>query len=311
MRSHLTHLVDYFGSRRAASVTISTIERYVVSRKGEGAAPATIDRETELLRRAFTLGVENGKIAFVPRIPRLLKLHENARRGFLDREAFETILRAILNPDFRDYLEWFWWTGMRPGEIAALSWADYDTQTKTLRLAAADAKIGEGRVVPVVGPLASIIERRRAARSLKSPFVFHSEGASFASKRNGLSDRFYAMWYRACEKAGLPGEKTPDGKPVPKGERIIPYDLRRSAVRNLRAVGVPERVAMEITGHRTRSMFDRYRIVDERDIGAAFEKRAQYEASLPPTGTLVSIVNTPASTPVAEDGSGKSLRRAG
>jgi integrase len=51
---------------------------------------------------------------------------KNARQGFLGRADFEALLAHVEDTDVRDYVEWFWWTGMRPNEIRQLTWAMFD-----------------------------------------------------------------------------------------------------------------------------------------------------------------------------------------
>jgi integrase len=83
-----------------------------------------------------------------------------------------------------------------------------------------------------------------------SPLVFHRGGRPIVD--------FRKRWAKTCEAATMPG--------------LIFHDLRRSAVRNLVSAGVDQTVAMRITGHRTVSIFQRYRIVSDDDVRGALER---------------------------------------
>jgi hypothetical protein len=73
-------------------------------------------------------------------------------------------------------------------------------------------------------------------------------------------------WQKACVAAGLGSLTEVEGKPDPRYTGLIIHDLRRSAIKNLMNVGVNEKVAMKISGHKTRAVFDRYHIVDTEDV---------------------------------------------
>ncbi|MEK6709125.1 MAG: site-specific integrase [Nitrospinota bacterium] len=257
LRSHNRHVRAFFTMDRALAVSMNRLRDYIAHRQGEKAAPATINREIEGLQRAFALAVEAGTLALAPRFPSFSE--RNARQGFFERGEFEAVLGHLGDEDLRDFLRWFYFTGMRPGEIRALTWADLDRETWTLRLHARDAKTGQGRALALEGEFRTIIERRIRARRIDCPFIFHRGG-----ERMG---EFRKAWNAACEKAGVAGR--------------IPYDLRRTAVRNMIRAGVDQAVAMKISGHRTDAIFRRYNIVSDDDLREAVVKTAAYVASLP------------------------------
>ncbi|NOU08627.1 MAG: site-specific integrase [Nitrospira sp.] len=274
LKSHLTHIRSYFRSDRARSVTRSRLLAYIEFRQKEGAANATINRELEPLQRAFSLALENETLAFAPQFPSLPE--DNARQVFFNRADFLKVVanlkvRGKIDTDLQDFMNWFFYTGMRPKETKSLTWAAFDKEKWTIRLEAKNAKTRRSRKLAIDGELRNILQRRIAARRLDCPLIFHRRGKVIGD--------FRKIWKGACEAAGLVGGLN----------GYIPYDCRRTAVRNLIRSGVEESTAMKISGHRTRSMLDRYNIQDDQDIQEAMVKVTEYVSTLPVESQVVSL----------------------
>jgi integrase len=103
------------------------------------------------------------------------------------------------------------------------------------------------------GYLTAVLLPHRASRQLEfsrrlsersGPYVFHRDGKPVHDLRGS--------WKKACRAAGL-------------GSTLF-HDLRRSSVRNMERAGVPRSVAMQLTGHRTESIYRRYAITNEADL---------------------------------------------
>jgi integrase len=256
------NLRPYFGGRRMASVTTADIRAYITARKTAKAANASINRELAALKRMFNLAIESEVLPTMPYFPMLEE--RNVRTGFFERDQFE-IVRRHLPADLRGVATFAYVTGWRvPSEVLSLQWAQVNQDEGLVRLEPDTTKNDEGREFPfaLMPELADLIDEQWAARPPDRicPWVFHRAGAPFLDKRGDPFRWFYDEWHAACEQAGCVGR--------------IPHDFRRTAVRNLVRVGVAEKTAMKLTGHKSRSVFDRYHIVNAADLREAVTRLA-------------------------------------
>jgi integrase len=263
------HLTPYFGARRMTTIGTADVRAFVARRQAEGAANGSINRDLTVLKHMFTLAVQGSKLMMRPYIPMLKE--NNVRMGFFEPEQFRSV-RNYLPAHMRPIVECAYITGWRvPSEILPLEWRQVEMQAGEIRLDPGTTKNGEGRVFPFTLGLRRVLEiQAKAADVLKNagvitPFVFFYTFGHKAGKPITESG-FHKAWRKARVDAGCPGR--------------IPHDFRRTAVRNLVRAGVPERVAMQLTGHKTRAVFERYNIVSPGDLHDAARRLDLFAATL-------------------------------
>ncbi len=278
----LTPVRAFFDGYRLPAITQASITSYIQKRQSEGLANGTINRELSLLGKALRLAHERGQLF---RIPRIHLLQEAApRAGFFEREDFERVRRQLTSrPDLQTAVTVMYTYGWRVSEVLGLTLAQVDLGARTLRLDPGQTKNGEGRTVYLTPELETLLLRqvervRTMSTSLQRvlPYLFP----------NPCKGRFYGQqlknfrktWDAACSHAGVSG--------------MIRHDLRRTAVRNLVRSGVTETVAMKITGHKTRSVFDRYNIVSEADLREASKKLHGHSLGTMHESTLTPVAVT-------------------
>lgn len=243
------HLEPVFGRVKAGHVTEDRLSAYVSARKVEKAAAGTINRELALLRRAFKI---HHNIP-CPKFPHLAE--DNVRKGFLTDEQYTklTVEAAKEGLWLRALLEVAATYGLRKGELLDLRVAQVDKATGRVWLEREQTKNGKARGFTLTATAKHLVFALLDGKKPTDHVFTRPDGKEVKD--------FRGSWDNICERAGVPG--------------LLVHDLRRTAVRNMVRSGISDRVAMAISGHKTRSVFDRYNITSESDLDDAAAKMEQ------------------------------------
>jgi integrase len=136
-----------------------------------------------------------------------------------------------------------------------MTWEQVDLNERRITLNPGTTKNYEARVIPLSGESYNAIAGQRDLREDHYP-----DCPSVFFRRGQRIKDFRGAWKAACKKVGLDGS--------------IFHDTRRSAISNLVSQGTPERVAMQISGHKTRAVFDRYHICPVGELKKATDRAA-------------------------------------
>jgi integrase len=314
IRSSATTIALFFeffkhsGGQRLSAIGHEHISAFVEHEQDRGLAPVSVDGRLKRLYAFLNFLVERDVIS-ANVIKRKLRIRvPEALPRAIDPEDIQQLLAIIKKVHDRALILTLLRTGMRIGELLTTRVKDVNLREQWVEIFEA-YKNRVGRVVYLSTDAVGALEKWLKIRKYQSKFIFYGYGAgplSYEAARAMFKSyidkaalahkgytlhclrhtyvflnaydtdrvkRFDKAWKSACNEAKI-------------GLRRF-HDLRRTAVRNMVRSGIPERVAMMISGHKTRAVFDRYNIVDEDVLKLAAQQQESYLKS-----KMVTILGT-------------------
>lgn len=250
------HLKDFFSGRLAARVGTAEFDRYIEERKAGVSVDAererngTINRELAVLKAMYNYAAQLDPplVSRVPKFPKRLR-ESDPRSGWLDDEQYETLHANCKHKWLHGLLAVAYNFGFRKAELLGLRVRQVNLKDRTIQLLPGTTKNDKGRSVKMTD---DIYEHLAPCVEGKQP-----EDSLFTWEDGSPVRDFRVAWEKMCKAAKV---------------SILLHDFRRSAIRNMIRAGVKEKVAMRISGHKTRAVFDRYDIDSEDDLADAAQK---------------------------------------
>jgi integrase len=255
------HLEAFFGKTPAAAIKTQDMVGYTTARRAEKITNGTINRELAVLKAMMRHGARSGVIEKVPLFPKRLP-ESKPRQGFVTEEQYAVLAKHAKELWLRTFLALAFNFGFRKSELLTLRVRNVDFLDAWLAIVT--SKNGDGRKVKLTQETLSLLVECARGKDKNDFILTREDGGNIGQPRKN--------WYDLCCRAGLGqmlAEKRPDGKTKTHYAGLQMHDLRRSAVRRLVRCGLSEKICMAISGHKTRSVFDRYNITNERDLEQA------------------------------------------
>jgi len=279
-----------FANRKVATLETKDFKSYRARLVAAGGKHSTANNHLAYIRAALKLETKQtpSRVGRVPHIP-IVKVN-NTRKGFLEYDDHETLLDC-LPESLKALFVVAFHSGCRLGEVLAMRWEDVAWSNRIIKLP--DSKTGDPRNLPFWGGIEKHLKRQKAYRDAHYPECAHlffwldedvhlDHGGVRNTPGKPIAD-FRGSWGKAVKEAH---KRNPNVRAA-----LLFHDLRRSAVRVMvQEAGIPESQAMLISGHKTRSMLERYNIISLKNLQDAGAKLEEWRSKRSKSKTRRAVV---------------------
>jgi integrase len=259
------HIIPYLGDLRMQSLTIVDVQRWADTLARKKLSPSVVQSAHAILSGAYADAMRLGMVAGNPCTRVRLRKKRHVEADFWTVKDLHKVFLALEDEPYWSALYvTAIATGMRPGELRGLQWADVDMEEATLTIRATMTRDEENR--QVLGRTTKTGKTRRVAMPALALDALaalpRTEGPVFARNGRPLAPTTWDRYHRGlCARAGV--------------KRIRLHDLRHTSASLDLLNRTHHRLVQERLGHASfRETMDRYTHVITEDTRSAADNLA-------------------------------------